>query len=456
LSSLAAQKSAPRGDALGQFNDSVQRLVQHVSPSVVQVIVTSYAPIEHADPADADVLVGTQRSIGSGVIVDPDGYIVTNAHVVSGARQISIVLSVFESGDATIRKGARARGRTIDARIVGTSPELDLALLKVDEVNLPALAFANTDRVGQGQLVFAFGSPEGFRNSVTMGVVSAPARQLDPDNPMVYIQTDAPINHGNSGGPLVDIDGNIVGINTFIVSASGGSQGLGFAIPSSVVRIAEEHLRRYGRLLPGEIGVRLQTITPDLARGLGLESDSGVVVSNVAPGGPAGVAGVRIQDIVLAADGVAVEDLPSLALHLFTRRVGDQLTLTVLRDHTTLDISVLVVERPQSVSRYNGFVDPRATPIAELGILALQIDDLADAPSDQAPTSGVVVAARVPTLRAADVGLSAGDLICTVNGRVVSTLSELQAALRRVGPDGAVALQVLRDGQFQYVAFRLD
>jgi serine protease Do len=339
---------------------------------------------------------------------------------------------------------------------VGTSPELDLALLKVDDGTLPALAFATPDRVGQGQLVFAFGSPEGFRNSVTMGVVSAPARQFDPDNPMVYIQTDAPINHGNSGGPLVDIDGNVVGINTFIVSASGGSQGLGFAIPSSVVRIAEDQLRRYGRLLPGEIGVRLQTITPDLARGLGLDQDWGVVVSNVAPGSPAAVAGVKIQDVVLAADGVAVEDLPSLALHLFTRHVGDQVTLTVLRDHTTFDFSVLVVERPQSVSRLNGFVDPRATPIAELGILAVQIDDLGDAPSDQGPASGVVVAARVQSLRAADVALSAGDLICTVNGRVVSTLSDLQSALRRVGPGGSVALQVMRDGQFRYVAFRLD
>src|SRR4030095_5849735 len=143
---------------LGQFNESVQRLVQRVSPSVVQVMVTSYAPIEHAHPSDADVLGGRQRSIGSGVIIDPDGYIVTNAHVVSGARQISIVLSVPEASDGTIRKGAHARGRTIEARVVGTSPELDLALLKVDDANLPTLAFANADRIGQGQLVFAFGS----------------------------------------------------------------------------------------------------------------------------------------------------------------------------------------------------------------------------------------------------------------------------------------------------------
>ncbi|PYR36023.1 MAG: peptidase S1 [Acidobacteria bacterium] len=447
-----AQPTSPT-DALTQFNDSVQALVRRVSPSVVQVLVTSYAPIERSDPGDADALVGTQRSIGSGVVIDSDGYVITNAHVVSGARQISVVLAGAGPSELSERRPSGVLGRTRPARVVGMSPELDLALLKIEETRLPALSFASPDRVRQGQLVFAFGSPEGFRNSVTMGVVSATARQLDPDSALVYIQTDAPINHGNSGGPLVDVEGNIVGINTFIVSASGGSQGLGFAIPSSVVQMAGEQLRRYGRLVPGEIGIHLQTITPDLAQGLGLARDWGVVVSNVLPGGPAAVAGVKIQDVVLAADGSAIDDLPSLALHLITRHVGDRVTLSVLRGDQTLALNVLVVERPQSVTRSSSFADPRATLVTELGVLALEVDDLNDA--DQHAPSGVLVVARVPSLRATDVALSAGDVICALNGSAVSTLADLQAAISRVQPGGAIALQVLRDGQFQFVAFRL-
>jgi serine protease Do len=449
---LPAQRTSQAPDALTQFNDSVQSLVRRVSPSVVQVLVTSYAPIERSDTGDADALVGTQRSLGSGVVIDSDGYVLTNAHVVNGARQISIVLAGAGPSESLERRSGASRGRTRPARIVGLSPELDLAMLKIDETQLPALSFASGDRVRQGQLVFAFGSPEGFRNSVTMGVVSATARQLNPDSAMVYIQTDAPINHGNSGGPLVDVQGNIVGINTFIVSASGGSQGLGFAIPSSVVQMAAEQLRKFGRLVPGEIGIHLQTITPDLARGLGLARDWGVIVSSVLPGGPAAVAGVKIQDVVLAADGIDMDDLPSLALHLITRQVGERVNLSVLRGDQTQTMDVLVVERPQTVTRSSSFVDPHATLVTELGVLALEVDD----PNDADQPSGVVVVAKVPSLQATDVALSAGDVICALNGTPVSSLAELQSAIKRVEAGGSVALQVLREGQFQFVAFRLD
>ena len=179
--------------------------------------------------------------------------------------------------------GAEA-SQTVDARIVGTATDIDLALLKVDVTGLRALPLANYDAIRQGELVFAFGSPEGLRNSVTMGVVSSVARQPDPDSPTIYIQTDAPINPGNSGGPLVNVNGELVGLNTFILTESGGSQGLGFAIPSAIVASAYPQLRKYGHLHRGLMGFSMQAITPALAAGLGLSRTSGVMVSDVDAG----------------------------------------------------------------------------------------------------------------------------------------------------------------------------
>ena len=194
------------------------------------------------------------------------GYIVTNAHVVQGAHKVQVQLAAPRRGGARSILGPRPR--LVGAQIVAIDEETDLAVLKVDEKALPFLELADSDGVRPGQLVLAFGSPLGLDSSVTMGVVSAVARQLEPDDPMIYIQTDASINPGNSGGPLVDTDGRVVGINTLILSQSGGNEGLGFAAPSNIVRNVFEQMRKYGRVRRGEIGVRAQTITPSLAEGL--------------------------------------------------------------------------------------------------------------------------------------------------------------------------------------------
>jgi len=230
----AAQERSLHASALQQLNGSVAAMVGSVSRSVVQVVVTSYGPVDHSSRTDTDLVIGRQRSMGSGVVIDTGGYIMTNAHVVSNARRVQVILPGLQGAEGGVRTIVKGRGRTVDATIVGVAREIDLALLKVDEDALPALTLADYNAVRQGELVFAFGSPEGLKNSVTMGIVSAVARQADPDSPLVYVQTDAPINHGNSGGPLVNVNGELVGINTFIVSESGGSQGLGFAIPSAL------------------------------------------------------------------------------------------------------------------------------------------------------------------------------------------------------------------------------
>jgi serine protease Do len=209
----------------------------------------------------AAAYIGRQHVTGSGVILDPDGYIITNAHVLAGAQRDRVVLSPLSGGspEAVLTSFTR----DLDAKIVGQDKDMDLALLKIDAAGLPSLPLGDYGKLRQGQVVLAFGSPEGLENSVTMGVISSVARQANPSRPMIYVQTDAPINPGNSGGPLVDVDGNVVGINTFIMTQGGmGSEGLGFAIPCAVVKFAYPQLKEHGHVHRGHIGAAVQAITP--------------------------------------------------------------------------------------------------------------------------------------------------------------------------------------------------
>jgi serine protease Do len=283
----AAQVVAPARGApdLSGLSRDLQALSERVKPAVVQVLVTGYAP------ADGQLI--KQRASGSGVILDSDGYVITNAHVVQGARRVQVALAGLASGPPGARSILKAPGRVVGAVVVGTDLETDLAVLKLDEKGLPFLPFGDSEALRPGELVLAFGSPLGLENSVTLGVVSAVARQVRPDDRMIYVQTDASINPGNSGGPLVDGQGRVVGINTFIYSQSGGSEGIGFAAPSNIVRNVFDQIRRTGRVHRGEIGVRVQTVTPALAAGLGLRQDWGAVLSDVPPDGAAARAGLR-------------------------------------------------------------------------------------------------------------------------------------------------------------------
>ena len=258
-------RPAPTPDPLVRMNESIDALTRKVWPSVVQILVSSYGPQSEGPPGStAAVVIGRQQSIGSGFVIDPDGYIMTNAHVVDGARRVQIVLPA-DHADGTLATALSGKTRLVAAQIVGITTELDLALLKVDGLKLPALSLATYTEVRQGEMVFAFGSPNGLRNSLTHGLVSAVARQVDPDSPQIFVQTDAPINPGNSGGPLVNIRGEVVGVNTFILSQSGGNEGLGFAIPSATARTVVRQLRQYGYLRRQEVGMSIQTITPGMA-----------------------------------------------------------------------------------------------------------------------------------------------------------------------------------------------
>src|ERR1700692_693423 len=265
---------------LVQLNGALESLAAKVSPAVVQILVTGYGPLREEDRSQTAFIV-RQHAVGSGVIVDSNGYIMTNAQVVEGAQRIRVALPL-PMGDSAGQVPVGKR-RILEARLLGQHKESDLALLKIDETDLPTLPLLSQQRPHVGQLVFAIGSPEGLQNYVNMGVISALARQPDPTKALTYLQTDAPINPGNSGGPLVDMNGFVLGINTFILSQGGGSEGLGFAISARVVEFVYRSLRKYGHVHRIEVNAGAQAITENLAKGLGLTRNWGVIISDVTP-----------------------------------------------------------------------------------------------------------------------------------------------------------------------------
>jgi serine protease Do len=290
-----------------------------------------------------------------------------------------------------------------------------------------------------------------------MGVVSAIARQPDPDSPMVYIQTDAPINPGNSGGPLVDVDGELVGINTFILTQSGGNEGMGFAIPSGILAVAYPQLRKYGHVHRGEIGVSVQSITASMAAGLDLARDHGVIVSDVIPSSPAEAAGLKMQDIIIGVDGGPVDDLPAFSLRAYMLRAGTSTKVTVLRGDEKLDLQIPVVEHRHTADRLLDTVDREKNLVGKLGILGIQIDKtITPMLPDLREASGVMVAAKTVGTSAVDNPLSVGDVIHALNGTNVIDLDYLRKSLESIKFNDPVVLQIEREGTMKYLAFRMD
>ena len=270
-----APGTQPTIDTMQGLNASLEQLSTKISPAVVHIEVASY---ENSSEEEDDGKVQTlakERVSGSGVIVDPAGYILTARHVVEGARRIRVELNprVQPEMPASQRDDARPK-LSFAARIVGSFKDADLAVLKIDAQDLPTLSFSDSENLQQGQLVVAFGSPKGLRNSLSLGVVSSPAQQIDPDDFMFYIQTDTAMAPGSSGGPLVDVDGRMVGINVFSITARGRDVGLGFAVPSAMVRFVYEQLREHGRVAQASLGVDVQGINSTLASALRLPADS--------------------------------------------------------------------------------------------------------------------------------------------------------------------------------------
>jgi serine protease Do len=344
----------------------------------------------------------------------------------------------------------------VPARIAGISSEIDLALLKVDGLKLPALPLATYSQLRQGETVFAFGSPNGLRHTLTHGLVSAVARQIDPDSPLIYVQTDAPINPGNSGGPLVNVRGEVVGMNTFIVSPSGGSDGLGFAIPSATIRTAFRHLRQFGQLRRQELGLSLQTITPEMAAGLRLARDYGVIISDVWPRGPAEAAGLQAGDVLISVDGQPAENLPTVNYNFRLRESQEPVQLVIQRGSTEAKFSVAAVEQKSEFDSVASLADPEQNLVVELGILGVEIDPrIVDSTSGLRDPYGIVVAARVAGATS-EVPILPRDVIRSLNDTKMYTLDQLRGAVRALKPGSAITLQIQREGRLQYISFTLD
>jgi serine protease Do len=375
--------------------------------------------------------------------------------VIDGAQKVEIVVPPPDA-DGRLATALSGKMNIVPARIIGTSSELDLALLKIDNVQVPALPLATYSQVHQGETVFAFGSPGGLRNTLTHGLVSAVARQIDPDSPQIYVQTDAPINPGNSGGPLVNIRGEVIGVNTFILSQSGGNEGLGFAIPSATVRTVFRQLKAFGQLRKQEVGMSLQTITPTMAAALGLSRNYGVIVSDVWPGGPAEAAGMKIGDVLLQVDDQPAENLPTVNYFFRLRDSPDRVQISLLRGAAQMVLSVAAVEDRNELDSVTSVTDTAKNIVRELGILGVEIDPgIAAAAKGLRNPQGIIVVARVAGATS-EVPLLPRDVIRTVNNKPVTTLQGLRDALRALTPGSPVVLQIQREARLMYVSFTLD
>jgi serine protease Do len=421
---------------------------------VVQIRVAAYGPVP-GGPTGPAALLGTQRSTGSGVIVSPDGFIVTNAHVIEGGRRFIVVLPRPAVAGVPQRSALAPVSQEVPATLVGTDPETDLAVLKVALTDLPFARLGDSDSLAPGQVVLAFGSPFGLASTVTMGVVSAVGRQFRDEDRMIYIQTDTPINPGNSGGPLVTDEGVVIGINTLILTQSGGSEGVGFAAPANIVRFVYDQIRTSGRVRRGQIGVFAQTITPALSSGLRLSREWGVVLGDVYPNSPAAKAGLRVGDVILSVDGKPMENGRQFDVTLYQQHPGSSVNLEVGRGLQRLTLKVGVVERRDDANRFRDLVTPDQNLIPRLGLLGLDLTpELARLIPGIREARGVVVAGVA--LNAGSAGPLPGDVIYGVNGVQIRTLADLRSSIGQVAPDSAVILQVGRQGQLRFLTVTLE
>ncbi|MBI3592282.1 MAG: DegQ family serine endoprotease [Nitrospirae bacterium] len=364
-----------------------------------------------------------EQSLGSGVIVSPDGYIVTNNHVVEQSDEIKVIL--FDK-------------RSFRAKIIGADPKTDIAIIKISASGLPVVPWGDSDRLQVGEFVLAIGNPFGLSHTVTMGIISAVGRVdvgiADYEN---FIQTDAAINPGNSGGPLVNIKGELIGINTAIFSKTGGYQGIGFAVPTNMVRLVMDQLLRKGKVTRGWIGVSIQELTPELVQKFGLKLSEGALVSDVVKGSPAQRAGIMRGDIILEFDG------------------KKQVTMKVLRRDRTITANVTIVELPADVAEAipSSSQKPEADENALSGIAAMDLNRaIAKQLGIDKDEKGVVIVRIEPNSPAEDAGLKKGDIIQEVDRQRITNLNEFNKVISRVKPDDTVLLFVNRNGKKFYVA----
>jgi len=435
---------------LSDLNSELQALAARISPSVVKIEVSGLASIQDPNLPN-EPLLGKESSIGSGIIVDTSGLILTNAHVVAHATSVTVTI-YDHPNDLT---ASPADVHRVKAKILGQDALSDIALLQVDSNGLPALTLANSDEVRVGQIAMAFGSPLGLENSITLGVISSTQRLLSGNSPVVYLQTDASINPGNSGGPLVDIHGNVIGMNTMIATQSGGNEGVGFSIPANTLAFVYDQLRTIGHVRRGTIGISVSSISPDLASGLGLPDNPGVILEDVTPSLPADLAGMHPGDVILSIDGKALQNPQQLSGLIFRKKVGDSLRFGLRRpDMTKADVDVVIARRPRDPE---SIFDPTHLTddlIQRLGIIAVPLSPEIEKlmPPTRQP-SGLVIVALTAGGKAAALDFQVGDILYSLNRRPITSVASLRELLEHLPEDRSVAIQLERDGKLQFVSF---
>jgi len=375
-----------------------------------------------------------ENSLGSGVIISPDGYILTNDHVIDSAEEIVVAL-----GD----------GRELDAEVVGTDSATDIALLKVDASDLPYLQLGESGDVAVGDIVLAMGNPFGVGQTVTMGIVSATGRgDLNIETYEDFIQTDAAINPGNSGGPLVNVAGDVIGINTAILSRTGGNNGVGFAVPSNVANEVMEQIIDHGEVKRGWLGVTIQNLNADMAEQFNLSEPRGALVGNVDSSGPAGEAGVKTGDVIVGVGGEGIENVSDLQWTIARAGPDSTVDLHIIRDGEEITVPVTLEEREAESARAS---TGRGSSDALAGV---SVDNLTPQIAQQLGlsrgTSGVVVTSVASGSRAAEAGITRGAVIQQVNRRDVNNVNEFNQAVRQAGT-GNVLLLVNSGGNTRFV-----
>jgi serine protease Do len=438
--------------ALSALDHAMETLAADVTPAVVNVTVTSRARQQQVSGVDQDEIqrffgpfFGPQgprgqqgrpgpryeHGLGSGIIISPDGYIVTNNHVIEGATDIRVTLN---------------DRRVLPAKLVGADPLTDLAVLKISGSNFPSLPWGDSTALKPGQTVLAFGNPFNFRFTVTRGIVSALNRPNpysdDARKPGEFIQTDAAINPGNSGGPLVNSHGEVIGINTFLISPSGSFAGMGFAIPTQIARPVVDTLLKDGKIEHARMGVAINDVTPENASFFHLDNASGALISQVEAGSPAAKAGVKVGDIITELNGKKMENSGQLQAAISARRPGDKVTLGIFRDGKTMSLPLTLApfeKNTEQASAGPGQSQGKARWGVGLQNLTPDVRDELQLPAD---VTGVVVSNVMPGSPADNAGIARGDVILEVNRKPVQNSEDVKRELGNV-PAGKDAMVLI-------------
>ena len=440
------------GGVIG-FPQSFADVAARVTPAVVNISTTSTVrvpgnPFRHFFGPDDEGPFGDffkrfygdtpdremkQQSLGSGFIVDKEGYILTNNHVVEGADEIKVKCS---------------DGREFKAKVIGRDKKTDLALIKIASLfrDLPTLVMGDSDTMRVGDWVLAIGNPFGLEHTVTQGIISATGRVIGAGPYDNFLQTDAPINPGNSGGPLVNLRGEVIGINTAIVSSG---QGIGFAIPSGIAKTVISQLKNKGKVVRGWIGVSIQNVTPDMVSPLGLKGTEGALVGDVVPGGPADVAGIKRGDVFTSFNGKKIMNMSDLSREVADMPVGKTVDANVFRNSKTIDVKITVTEMNEG-----RLASGRS---AQEGGLGIRVDDITPrwrAELGIREKTGALVTNIASGSPADEAGLQAGDIIKELNHKPVNNARDFYDALNKSEHEASLLLLIKRSGQTFYVSIR--